>query len=742
MSFGLAHAAMLTALLVLALPPIIHLLSRRRVPTVDWGAMMFLDPGRRARTRIRLAEILLMLARMALLALVAIAATRPFVKSDPAMAASTPSSVKSRRDTVVVIDGSTAMGRRSIDETTPWDRALTYARESISAMTAGDSIALIIAGDRPLPLVDPPRSDATVLKQALAKVPQPLGAADLPGAIAEAFRILESSRNPTRTVILLTNGRRAPWRVEEKEKWRLLRDLRSSMSVPPSLHIVRFNSELDPTSADGSIGALELSRGLVAPGSTVEVQAVVQNDGPAILTRSVELSYDDQFEPGASQIIGPLPPGGEMRVSFRKRLIEPGAHSLALRLSPNPADPLSANDESASAVEVIETLPVLLVDGEPAREPLSGEVDFVRAAMAPAEDESPQFRATTIALDELSSQTLSKSRVLVIANVDRLTTTQTSLIGEFLGNGGGVLFILGDRTDAKTANSTLYRDGQGWLAARIGELVGEASKREPVSRPNPATFVDILAPLGSGESPPLTRAGLFSFWKVEPAQGDQPSRILASLDSGDPWIIERPIRRGLSVVVAGALDAEGGTLPVNPDFVPFVHELIFHLANPSRRMNEIRPGQPIEFALDFPMPESVTTLTVVTPSGRDVEAGIERGRGQSLARVDNAREPGLYRLRLPDPPRGFSFATLLPNPNASDPTLLSADDTERLSEGWPLRFDSSTNPNDLDSDQSGTSNVTGPRPFWRFLVLAALAGLCVELILTRRMARGLTATQT
>ena len=51
------------------MPVIIHLLNRRRDTVIDWGAMQFLDLGRRARRKIRLTELLLMLARMGLLAL-------------------------------------------------------------------------------------------------------------------------------------------------------------------------------------------------------------------------------------------------------------------------------------------------------------------------------------------------------------------------------------------------------------------------------------------------------------------------------------------------------------------------------------------------------------------------------------------------------------------------------------------------------------------------------------------------
>jgi hypothetical protein len=64
----------------MAIPVIIHLLNRRRAVTVDWGAMQFLELGRRARRRLNLTELLLMAGRMLLLGLVALALARPFWK--------------------------------------------------------------------------------------------------------------------------------------------------------------------------------------------------------------------------------------------------------------------------------------------------------------------------------------------------------------------------------------------------------------------------------------------------------------------------------------------------------------------------------------------------------------------------------------------------------------------------------------------------------------------------------------
>src|SRR5258708_35744560 len=73
MTFGLVNLWMLVGLCGLAIPPLIHLLNRRRFQVVDWGAMQFLEISQTKRRRLLIDELLLMLLRMAILALAVLA---------------------------------------------------------------------------------------------------------------------------------------------------------------------------------------------------------------------------------------------------------------------------------------------------------------------------------------------------------------------------------------------------------------------------------------------------------------------------------------------------------------------------------------------------------------------------------------------------------------------------------------------------------------------------------------------
>ena len=80
----------LWGLLAASIPIIIHLLNRRRHQTVQWAAMEFLlKATRESRGKKKLKYLLLLAARIALLALLAIAFSKPFLTAPPSVVTTT-----------------------------------------------------------------------------------------------------------------------------------------------------------------------------------------------------------------------------------------------------------------------------------------------------------------------------------------------------------------------------------------------------------------------------------------------------------------------------------------------------------------------------------------------------------------------------------------------------------------------------------------------------------------------------
>src|SRR5213082_2374306 len=116
MTFGLLNILMLAGLAGLAIPPLIHLLHRRRFDVVHWGAMQFLQISETTRKRLLIEELLLMLYRMGLIALLVLGLAAPYLIS----ALRDQIGHRENRDVVLIFDGSDSMtfaeGDRSVHQ--------------------------------------------------------------------------------------------------------------------------------------------------------------------------------------------------------------------------------------------------------------------------------------------------------------------------------------------------------------------------------------------------------------------------------------------------------------------------------------------------------------------------------------------------------------------------------------------------------------------------------------------------
>src|SRR5947209_14461422 len=131
---------MLVAAGAAVLPVVIHLLSRSRYRSVDWGAMMFLDgadANRERRSRLR--QWLLLAVRSALVALLAVALARPVVRGRFGAPAGA-----QKVTAVILLDCSPSM---ETDENGHTRMALARAAaRQVLALHRGDRVSVVLMG--------------------------------------------------------------------------------------------------------------------------------------------------------------------------------------------------------------------------------------------------------------------------------------------------------------------------------------------------------------------------------------------------------------------------------------------------------------------------------------------------------------------------------------------------------------------------------------------------------------------
>ncbi|MCU0706545.1 MAG: VWA domain-containing protein [Fimbriiglobus sp.] len=712
------NAALLFGLAAVVIPPIVHLFSRRKFEVVDWAAMQFLQLSTKTRRKIFLEHFWLMLLRVLVVALLVFGLAAPQVTSRffGTVTASGP------RDVVVLIDGSASMSYQNGGMTAA-DSARQWVDEFIGRLNPGDRVAVFQVKATPVPIVPSLTADRTQARTALELLSSPKGTADWPAAVQAALTLLNSG-HPNRDVVVVSDNQRYGWADETTlAKWDLIRR-GVDRTAPDAARVwvanVAKDRKANPT--NWSLEPITSPRGVAAADREMVFRSAIKfaGEGQPGLPGEVTLEVDGKSE-------GTVIPGveGDSLSLTVRRKFSVGSHLVTFKLAD---DALPSDNRQDYAVEVLPLIPLLIIDGSTKR-----GSDFLRDALAPAKDPNPAFAVRTVAAADWSADLFNQDvkgtntapRVVVLFNVEKLSSTQQTKIEKYLADGGSVLVTAGDRTDAANWNRVAFRGGQGFLPARLIEPVGDES--DPANAPRVITTslahpaLEIFKePLPGG----LHTAYFPRRWKVDLAAGANGTTgtTAAMFSTREPLLVERSFGRGRVMLATHPLDNSWKTNLVRlPDFVRLAHELLYSLAGTRTAERNLNPNQPIVFT---PRPaEPVGPVAVVGPDGRTRTLNPENWP----VVAEGTGEPGPYKLTSPGG-RVVYFAVR----NDSREAVLTPtgdDDKRRVAEvvgGMQYEDDMGQ-----IASHGGGSPVSAE--LWWPLLMLVIAFLALEVVYTRKL---------
>ena len=749
MSFAFFNPWMLAGLAGIALPLLVHLLSRKKYDIVQWGAMQFLELGRNAKRRVQLEELMLMLLRMALLALLAIALARPWLSGSMVSSlASRPTS-----DIVIILDSSYSTDWRG-QATTPHAAAVRWINRFLDDCEPGDTVALLDARDQ----VTAPEPTLTrnfeAIRQTLQDLPAPSGSSHLNEAILKGLQLLNTGSNLSRQVVVVTDSQSLPWSDIDDRFWLQMKELRGQARIPADVWVVGTQRQ-QARRINYSVDRLELSRELTVVDFPIRFRTTIRNTGAkAGSKRRVFLEVDGQRLADRSVTVQ-VEPNGQATAEFEHRFQTPGSHRISVRIE---EDSLPADDRADAAILIADALPALLIDGNPNADPTRSEMFFASFALSPPGNEAPWIQARTIPLSALQMADLTPVRVALLANAARLTDAQVTMLQSFVDQGGGLAIALGDQTDRDWFNAKLFADGAGLLPGLL-----ESHEKAPDLDEEDTKAVTILGEsltlpwisgFQAGSDDGFLDARFSDWFKVTPASaaeagaapikkaGDETgsvsresAAVAARLTNGDPLIVSRRFGRGDVGLLTSTIDADWNTLPTKPDYVAFLHEFVFRLASANSSRN-VETGTPL--VLSIQPGDAETNWTVVDPEGHEstsVKAGDELN---PAIRFDGTWLPGVYEFRRANP--GGKLAGAVPQGEVFVVNFdRSESDLEPLAnERWgeltgEERLRRINEPAELFSAiKSDSARVE----IWQLLLFVFLAILVGEVLMTRRLVQG------
>ena len=643
--FSFLNPAFLWALPAITIPVIIHLLSRRRLPEVQFPTTQFLrqlEPREIRRRRLR--ELLLLLLRTLAILLLVCAFARPSLTPRHAV-------THSAAAVAMLLDDSESMAALDEQGRPRIEGAKARALAILDITRPGDELYLVTttqgenAGSGRL-------ADRVRAKRALARIEASALPAKMASAIQSARRALQRSALKARELYLISDLQRSNFTAEARGEIQAATASGARVYLVPLVQSRVANhaiEDVDPLLRPGPEGkGLELRSRFAnhADAASDRIAIRVRRGDALVGGGDITLRADENR-------------WAAMPVDWRV------AHDSTTQSAPvlieADQDALSMDDRWYTVLGAPRRLRVLRItearEGSPAPR-------FASLALDPARNGTSGFSVEEGTPASLLTLSPSRADVVLLEDVASLPADAEARVRGFLREGGGLVVALGPHSDPGYYGSHLF-PGIIDLALEGPEQAPEGSSFELKAR---LPSHDILEGLSVGIGSPLTQSRLRGL--VRARQTSSRTDVVVQTTGGLPLVAAAP---GVAVFLSSLAD-DWGDLPYSGSFVPLLRGLVAHAARAAKSAGAGSPrvGEaPAARLATAP----ATALLVRGPGGYTSQAAVQaEGTGyRAVADLATIR-PGFYAFES----GGKTLATVGVNvdPIESDLAPIAADSLE------------------------------------------------------------------
>jgi hypothetical protein len=560
-----------------AVPVIIHLLHQRHRRRTDWAAMELLRRALVVRSgQVKLEDILLLLLRCLVLALVAFALLRPTLDDQAEGFLG-----EQRVGMVIAIDSSFSMDHGKYD--TRLEEAKQRVGKILETANDGDPITIVLIGEQTRTLLRGANFELDRCNLELEKAEVYPERFNLERATGELAVLVDELKASVKECYIVTDAQAGDWANFSEEAANGLENL----SQKAKLFLVPVETEGRENLA---ITDFSYSSGSLGPGGLSRFTAEVRNFGlQSHEGGSIALSVNDRN--GTPKSLGPIKPGESRLVDFYPDLDQAGDANLTARLGRDD-DSLFADNQRKASVRIRDRIRILCVDGEPFSGDAPGETFWLKKALELNQFGDDAFIEVEVTdWQEMDASTFEEYDLIFLANVENDLNSTARPLDSFVRKGGGLVIFGGDRLNLKEYNDNLHGSKVNLLP---GELVnfsafGENSETQEDDEAETSwslaepTSSHVLA--GLAESIPQEARDTLRFSKtIQVLPDDNASVILSLAGSDSPLVIEKQVDLGSVIFFATTADRDWSNLVVHPLFPMLMQQTITHLTNRSTGM--------------------------------------------------------------------------------------------------------------------------------------------------------------
>jgi hypothetical protein len=658
---GFLSPLMLWGAAAAGIPIALHFFFRSRYRRVPWAAMKFLLQSiEQTSRRLRFQELLLLLLRVAVLVLLAVALARPLWSSVGGAAKS------EAVDAVFLIDTSYSMGARDGNESR-LARAQAAARAILEQLPPHSTVQVVTCADRAELLGPSAASNLDQVRDILDHVELTHLATDLLPGVKEAAAALRRGQSPNKELYLFSDMQKLGWDQQAQPLIEALKEVHEKAAV----YLVRCDRKAP---ANAAIVDIVPQSGVPRPGERVGFAVLVRNTGAEALQNvEVTLTVDGNDKTREKQALAKIDPGETRAVTLTGKLEEPGLRVLTAQLK---SDSLEADNRFDKVILVPEQVRILVVDGAPNEQaPAKAASFFLLHALLPIKESDRSrwhLRPRLVSAHAASPAHLAEQDLCILCNcaLERGKDGAEALSAEFLDHlntfvrqGHGLLIFAGDRVKPELYNRLLGQQ-YGLLPVKLTGI-HEVPARTPLHLDRKsAALPEYFRFREDDYYKGLSQVEVWKCLEVEETRRKAPGSQSGSLAAlrysdeekgriGRPAVLTHRVAAGEVMLVTTAPYPgwkEGSTDPTWTDwplrlgmYVPFVDLTVGHLLAGQTGGFNMVAGQGLLWHVAEK--DADRGFTLVCPGGKKTRLGLaEMVQGRPVLGLSGLTQAGVYRL--------------------------------------------------------------------------------------------------
>lgn len=681
----------LFGLLAATIPLIIHLWSRRQATTVDFSSLMFLVAAHRQNVRrVQLKQLLILLLRMLIIALIALALARPFLTLGLPLAA-----VRAKTDVVIVLDNSYSMQYKDVDGI--WfEKAKTLATDVLRSLRYGDAASLILMSDIPQPVFRQLTPDIEGVIAAIKQADISYRATNIQPSVELAHDILSDSTQQNREIYIISDFAQNGW-----EDWGVIPNRSGARIVLLSVtQAIPHNTNIEE---------IQTSHQLIGVDLPFYINTKINNHSDTPISQLTNSFYVGE-EKKKTQTFSPTADESVM-TSLTHTFTDPGTHTGYFELTD---DRLNADNRRYFALEALGEIRVLCV---------SNQTEYLTLALNPiankqtvgASVKSSMIQPTACTPAEFETYPLDSIDIVLLADVPVLSTKAIEQLRESIRQGKSIIVFTSEDYNLP------------WLPVQFGQPISwqgpQQVSKYGETHPIFEIFPDSIL---SGQYGPRFFQGM----KVTPTSD---ASVIARFGDDTPFLIERSEGKSHILLFNCKLQQQPSSneLLVNPYFLPLIqHSILYVMHNDTKR--NITVGD--TYVASYPQHPGGRAWIKRIDSSNDEDMSVVPINENGLVRYELIELPGIYQIDVKAQDRIYRdfFAVNTPAVEA-DLTPISL---QLASERVDAQAGKTSETGELDTEELDIKRHG--REVWGELLILAVCLLLLEGFLSNRASKSVS----